>query len=169
MDDRVTGAVVLALVLLLALWVLLKGTRGTLSTRVAKELLDAIEGSAILLSDDSITIQKVVELTFMDASVRLTCVPDGKSATDLLMKEHFDMIIADVHMPASSGYEVCEYAKSLDPRTPVLLLVGAFEPFDETRYRNCGADEVLKKPFDSADLMTITGSLLKHREGDQRD
>ena len=81
--------------------------------------------------------------------------------------DRFDAAIVDVHMPEKDGYEVCELAKSLHANLPVLLLVGVFEPFDEDRYRQCGADEVLKKPFDSQDLLRIMERLLArppHRE-----
>jgi hypothetical protein len=66
-------------------------------------------------------------------------------------------------MPAPGGYELCARIKR-DPRTsrvPVVLLVGAFEPFDEAEARSCGADEVLTKPFQSIrDLVNKVGGLL---------
>ena len=142
--------------------------RKTLSRQAAKELQeaeDAIRDSAVLLVDDSVTIRKVVELIFMETSVRLTFASDGKFAMDLLRKEMFDVVIADVHMPMANGYDVCEYAKRLHPEIFRLLLVGAFESFSKERYRSCGADEVLKKPFDSTDLIRRIGTLLKeHKE-----
>ena len=126
-----------------------------------KEAQESITESSILLADDSVTIQKVVELTFANTPVRLVCESDGESAVNRLKNEKFDLIIADAVMPAANGYEVCEHAKTLYPKTPVILLVGAFENFDEALYESCGAEEVLKKPFDSADLLRVTGALLK--------
>lgn len=125
-----------------------------------KEPAAASAGALVLLADDSALIQKVVELTFNDTSFRLICASDGKSAMDLLEKEKFDMIIADVHLRGRNGYEICEHAKRLYPEIPVLLLAGAFEELNEEPYRSCGADEVLKKPFNSAELIRVTGSLL---------
>ena len=62
---------------------------------------------------------------------------------------HPDVILADVFMPVRSGYEVCEFVKG-DSRymhTPVVLLVGAFDPLDEREAQRVRADGVLKKPF----------------------
>ena len=107
----------------------------------------------ILLADDSMTIQKVVELTFMDQDFEVTAVSDGSSAVAALEQTKPDIVIADVHMPGADGYAVCRHSKAKSPGTPVLLLVGTFEQFDEQQATQAGADDHLKKPFDSQELL----------------
>ncbi|MEM6457456.1 MAG: response regulator, partial [Acidobacteriota bacterium] len=108
----------------------------------------------LLLADDSVTIQKVVELTFMDQDYEVVSVSDGDAALAKLGEGLTpDLVIADVHMPGTDGYTVCEQAKARFPSVPVLLMVGTFEAFDEQRAASCGADDHLKKPFDSQDLL----------------
>ncbi|HEX7198089.1 MAG TPA: response regulator, partial [Dongiaceae bacterium] len=107
----------------------------------------------ILLADDSVTIQKVIELTFMDDDFEVKAVGNGDEAIAYLAANPVDFVIADVHMPGANGYEVCRRAKELRPGIPVLLLVGTFEPFDESQARTCGASSYLKKPFDSQELL----------------
>ncbi len=119
----------------------------------------------ILLADDSVTIRKVVELTFMDESFDLISVGSGSEALDRLNSD-IDLVIADVHMPGADGYEVCEEVKKKSSATPVLLLVGTFESYDENRAAEAGADEHLKKPFDSQDLLSRVHSLLAKAEGE---
>ncbi|HEX5759424.1 MAG TPA: response regulator [Thermoanaerobaculia bacterium] len=114
----------------------------------------------ILLADDSVTIQKVIELTFMDEDYEVTAVGNGDEAVAALGRDNPDLVIADVHMPGANGYEVCRRAKEWRPEVPVLLLVGTFEPFDEARGRDAGADSFLKKPFDSQELLQLVGRLL---------
>lgn len=114
----------------------------------------------ILLADDSVTIQKVIELTFMDEDYEVTAVSNGDEAVNALSREAPDIVLADVHMPGANGYEVCRRAKELHPRVPVLLLVGTFEPFDEAKAREAGAESFLKKPFDSQELLQRVGDLL---------
>ena len=114
----------------------------------------------ILLADDSVTIQKVIELTFMDEDYEVRAVSNGDEAVALLHEVNPDFVIADVHMPGANGYEVCRRAKALRPDIPVLLLVGTFEPFDEGQARACGADSFLKKPFDSQELLQRVEELL---------
>src|SRR5215217_7401997 len=99
----------------------------------------------ILLADDSVTIQKVIELTFMDEDYEVTAVSNGDEAVALLDQLRPSFVIADVHMPGANGYQVCRRAKEVLPGVPVLLLVGTFEPFDEGQSRAVGADAFLKK------------------------
>ncbi len=113
----------------------------------------------ILLADDSVTIQKVVELTFMDQDYEVVAVSDGKAALAKLSELQPALLIADVHMPGADGYEVCRQSKEIYSGLPVLLLVGTFEPFDEQQAVACGADGHLKKPFDSQDLLAQVESL----------
>jgi CheY-like chemotaxis protein len=114
----------------------------------------------ILLADDSVTIQKVIELTFMDEDYEVRAVSNGDEAVRLLPELKPDFVIADVHMPGANGYEVCRRSKASRSDVPVLLLVGTFEPFDEAQARAVGADSHLKKPFDSQELLQRVEELL---------
>ena len=105
----------------------------------------------LLLADDSITIQKVVNLTFADEDVEVVSVSDGNSALDKLREDAPDIVLADVNMPGLTGYEICAQikARDFDDQIPVVLLVGSFEPFDEEEAERVGADGYLTKPFQS--------------------
>ena len=114
----------------------------------------------ILLADDSVTIQKVVELTFMDEDYEVVAVGNGDEAVRRLDDVDPDLVIADVHMPGANGFDLCRAAKERNPSTPVLLLVGTFEPFQEADAEAAGADGHLKKPFDSQELLRRVDELL---------
>jgi CheY-like chemotaxis protein len=118
----------------------------------------------LLLADDSPAIQKVVSLTFEDEGFRVVAVGSGGEALAHLEQDAPDIILADVHMPAPNGYELCARVKRDERlrRVPVLLLVGAFELFDEAEARRVGADGVLtKQPFQSIrELVSKVGGLL---------
>ena len=122
-----------------------------------------LTGRKLLLADDSLTIQKVVSLTFNDEGLEVTAVGGGAEALAELGRSLPDIVLADVFMPEPNGYALCERIKT-DERTrhiPVVLLVGTFEPFNEAEARRVGADEVLTKPFQSIrDLVNKVGGLL---------
>jgi CheY-like chemotaxis protein len=109
----------------------------------------------ILLADDSITIQKVVELTFSDGDYEVTAVNNGARAIAKLAEMRPDIILSDIIMPEKNGYEVCEYVKSHPEyrNIPVVLLTGTFEPFDPDRAEKAGCDAVVTKPFESQSLI----------------
>lgn len=117
----------------------------------------------LLLADDSITIQKVVNLTFADEGIDVVTVGDGNSAMEMLRDESPDIVLADVNMPGLTGYELCSEVKgrSFEDQVPVVLLVGSFEPFDEDEADRVGADGYLTKPFQSINqLVSMVGELL---------
>jgi len=119
----------------------------------------------ILVADDSLTIQKVVELTFTDSDYHLTCVSNGALALESVRKDPPDLILADVVMPEKNGYEICEEVKR-NPATaeiPVVLLAGTFEPFDRERAERLHCDAIVSKPFDSHQLFRQVESLLANR------
>lgn len=109
----------------------------------------------LLLADDSMTIQKVVNLTFADENIEVIAVGNGDAALEKFIEDTPDIVLADVNMPGANGYEICETIKQ-DERTkniPVILLVGSFEPFSEGRAKEVGADDFLTKPFQSIRLL----------------
>jgi CheY-like chemotaxis protein len=105
----------------------------------------------LLLADDSVTIQKVVNLTFADEGIEVISVGDGDSAMEKILETSPDLIMVDVNMPGLNGYEICEKLRNSETfrNTPVILLVGSFEPFDEEEAKRVGADDYLTKPFQS--------------------
>jgi CheY-like chemotaxis protein len=116
----------------------------------------------LLLADDSITIQRVIELTFAEEDVKVLAVGDGKHAIDRIQNERPDIVLADVAMPERDGYEVAAFVKG-NPQfahIPVLLLTGAFEPIDEHRARTVGCDGVLVKPFEPQMVINRVKDLL---------
>ena len=126
-----------------------------------------ITGRKLLLADDSIAIQKVIDLTFTDEGMEVTTVGDGQDALEKLNQFTPDVVLADIFMPGVDGYELCKFIKE-DERfrgVPVMLLVGSFEPFDEAEAKRAGADDVVTKPFQSIrDLVSRVGSLVSHED-----
>ena len=117
----------------------------------------------LLLADDSVTIRKVVEMSFVDAGVEVFSTAGGEAAMLKFIEVQPDIVLVDVEMPGPNGYQICEMIKQ-DPATrhiPVLLLVGSFEPFDQTEAERVEADGFLTKPFQSIhDLVARVNDLL---------
>ncbi|MEK6777949.1 MAG: response regulator [bacterium] len=112
-------------------------------------------GKKILLADDSVTIQKVVELTLADEDYDMTMVSDGAAALQKAQEIQPDLILADIVMPELNGYELCEKIRrnpSLS-HVPILLLCSTFETFDQARGTLVGADDHIIKPFESEELI----------------
>jgi CheY-like chemotaxis protein len=123
----------------------------------------------LLLADDSVTIQRVIELTFADEDIRVVAVSDGDQAIAAVDRNPPDIVLADVGMPGRTGYEVAQHIRST-PRLahiPVLLLTGAFEPVDQARAQQAGCDGVLAKPFEPQLVIGRVKELLARAGGGQ--
>lgn len=116
----------------------------------------------LLLADDSITIQKVIGITFANEDVTLSIADNGDSAFEMAQSDHPDLVMADILMPGRNGYELCEAIKrdAQLGNVPVLLLSGTFEPFDEEKAKAAGADGWIAKPFESQALIEKVQKLL---------
>jgi CheY-like chemotaxis protein len=119
-------------------------------------------GKKILLADDSITIQKVIELTFSDEDFEVVTVGNGRLAVEKVQDVRPDLVLCDIIMPEKDGYEVCDFIKKTPSlaHIPVLLLTGAFEPFDQDRANRVGCDGFLAKPFEPQTLIAKVKDLL---------
>jgi len=117
----------------------------------------------LLLADDSITIQKVIELTFADEKIDVVAVSDGEQAITRLVSEPFDIVLADIGMPVKDGFEVAAFVKGHADlaHIPVILLTGAFEPVDDVKASALGVAAVLAKPFEPQVLVSRVRDLLR--------
>jgi CheY-like chemotaxis protein len=117
----------------------------------------------MLLADDSITIQKVVELVLAEEGFEIKAVNNGEEALAAIETFQPDVVLADIEMPKMNGYQLCEKLKAhpLTKNVPVILLSGAFEPLDEELARHVKADSFVIKPFESQELISkINASLV---------
>jgi CheY-like chemotaxis protein len=112
-------------------------------------MVEVLVDYKILLADDSVTVQKIITLTFSDEGVEVLTVNSGDEAIKRLQHMRPALIMADVSIPGKDGYQICEFVKNHPEmkKTPVILLVPPFEPFDADRARKIGADHYITKPF----------------------
>lgn len=116
----------------------------------------------MLLADDSITIQKVVELVLAEEGFEIKAVNNGEEALAAIETFKPDVVLADIEMPKMNGYQLCEKLKAhpVTKNVPVILLSGAFEPLDEELARDVKADSFVIKPFESQELISKINAAL---------
>jgi CheY-like chemotaxis protein len=121
----------------------------------------------LLLADDSITIQRVIELTFSGEDVQVITASDGEEALSRIAAERPDIVLADIGMPKRSGYEVSAFVKGKPELShiPVLLIAGAFEPVDDAKAKEVQCDGVLVKPFEPQQVIARVRELIGGAKG----
>ncbi|MSO20859.1 MAG: response regulator [Acidobacteria bacterium] len=116
----------------------------------------------ILLADDSTHAQRMGVKILSAEGFEVVTVSNGKAAIDSFQKSTPDLVIADVFMPGRNGYEVCQHVKTTEElkHIPVLLIIGAMEPYDPDEGKKAGADGVITKPLESSALVTTVKGLI---------
>lgn len=125
----------------------------------------------LLVADESVTMQKMVRLAYAAEDAEIEAVFSGDAALDILYEFRPDVILAAVSLPGYSGYEVCELIRQ-DPEfatTPVILLTGAFDPFDDEEAARVEASGHLSKPFDTSEMIEMIEGLRPASAPDQHD
>ncbi|MDH3817991.1 MAG: response regulator [Myxococcales bacterium] len=109
----------------------------------------------ILIVEDSVTMRRVMEMTFAGEDAELLAVESGELALQHGRDFGPDVAFIDASLPGIDGYEVTRAMKS-DPQlagTSVILMASQHRPLDEARASEVGADGHILKPFDTQDAI----------------
>jgi CheY-like chemotaxis protein len=104
----------------------------------------------ILVADDSVTMRRIMELTFAGEDAAVVLVDSGDAAIARATQLVPDVIFADASM-ATDGYKVASAIRSTPglERTAVIVLASQKHPYDEARGKAAGVDDHVVKPFDT--------------------
>ena len=116
----------------------------------------------LLVADDSITVQRVIALTFANEQIRVVAVSDGTQAVERMKTLHPDIVLAGTVLPQVSGYDLAKHMRTIPGlrNVPVLLLAGAFETVDEQKLKESGANGILEKPVEPNNVIARVKELL---------
>jgi CheY-like chemotaxis protein len=106
----------------------------------------------LLAVDDSRTMRKVLGITFATDEFEAMVAESPQQALSQL--DHFrpDMVLLDVTLGETNGYDLCRQVKSRAPGTPVIILSSRQQPYDPVRGAEVQADDFIDKPFDTQQM-----------------
>ncbi|MDO6561927.1 ATP-binding protein [Amphritea sp. 1_MG-2023] len=129
----------------------------TTSATITEPVWQDSTGLHILLVEDVHINQQVVLGLLADTLHQVTIVSDGIKALELGKRQHFDLILMDMHLPGLSGLEVCGRLNN-DPdcinyHTRIIALTASVRPEDIHRYLEAGISSVIAKPVRKKQLL----------------
>lgn len=113
----------------------------------------------ILIAEDEEPIANLIGMNLRRAGYSCVWAPDGEKAADLMDKEKFDLLLLDVMLPGINGYELMEYARSLE--LPVIFLTALGSTENKVKGLKMGADDYLTKPFEIVELLARVEAVLR--------
>ncbi|GLY04172.1 MULTISPECIES: response regulator [Actinoplanes] len=125
----------------------------------------ALQPPTVLIADDDENIREIIEFRLQALGYRTLVADNGRTALELAINEHPQLVVMDVSMPGLDGLTFC-YELHSSPQTariPVIMISGRGRPGDMDLGRTVGAEEYLVKPFSMTDLINRVERLLRHR------
>ena len=116
--------------------------------------------STLLAIDDSVTMRKVLEITFASPDFRVVTANSPDAALQKLKSDRPDVVISDLSLEPMNGYDLCKAIKKALPGTPVLLLSSKQNAFDAAKGSAAQADDHMDKPFDTQQMIDKVKKLL---------
>ncbi|NWF69682.1 MAG: response regulator [Chloroflexi bacterium] len=120
----------------------------------------------VLVVDDQIPATVMLQRLFEHHGYRVKCAYDGPAALKSARELIPDLILLDVLMPGMSGFDVLETLRQ-DPATaiiPTIMITALDEPDNIARGLNLGADDYIRKPFHTRELLARAESKMKARK-----
>jgi CheY-like chemotaxis protein len=123
----------------------------------------------ILLADDSQQALRLGEQILAGQGIQVVSVTDGATALRRLPDVDPDVLIVDVFLPAKNGFELARFIKAQPEwkHIGIVFAAGMADEFDEQDAKNCGAEVVLRKPFEASALLGAVQPLLHRAEIDR--
>ncbi len=113
----------------------------------------------ILIVEDEEAIAHLIKMNLVKAGYQCELAFDGEEAADKIAEKSYDLILLDIMLPKLNGYEVLEYAKSVD--IPVIFLTAMGETQQKVKGLRMGAEDYIAKPFEIAELLARVETVLR--------
>lgn len=113
----------------------------------------------ILVAEDDEIIQNLIKINLEKAGYRVTVASDGEQAAKQMDERQFDLCIFDIMLPEIDGYELLEYAKTME--YPVIFITAMGTTNDKVKGLRAGADDYITKPFEIVEMLARVENVLR--------
>ena len=122
--------------------------------------------ASILVADDQAALTLAIQTRLTAEGYRVNTCGDGYQALAVARKEHPDLLILDVHMPAGSGFSVLERVRTIPEiaNMPVILITGDYSMETMQGAEQHGIEYLLQKPFTTQELLAYVRAVLNKEQ-----
>lgn len=113
----------------------------------------------ILVAEDDEIILNLIKINLKKVGYSVSTAGDGVEASKLMDEERFDLCLFDIMLPKIDGYELLEYAKSME--YPVIFITAMGTTDNKVRGLKAGADDYITKPFEIVEMLARVESVLR--------
>lgn len=113
----------------------------------------------ILVAEDDEIILNLIKINLKKVGYSVSTAGDGVEASKMMDEEQFDLCLFDIMLPKIDGYELLEYAKSME--YPVIFITAMGTTDNKVRGLKAGADYYITKPFEIVEMLARVESVLR--------
>jgi CheY-like chemotaxis protein len=124
--------------------------------------------SKILVIDDDVIVRKTIIRLLEDGGYKVLSAEDGLRGMAMFRSEQPDLVITDIIMPEQEGIQTITEIRKAKPDAKIIAISGSRRignPDFLKMARSLGAMDVVSKPFDADELLTIVENCLAGRAG----
>jgi two-component system OmpR family response regulator len=122
----------------------------------------------ILIVDDDAEIRQLLAAFLTDNGYRVTTAANGRKVRDTVAKGGIDLVVLDVMLPDSNGFDLCRSVRA-SSTTPIIMLTAKGGEVDRIIGLELGADDYLAKPFNPRELLARIKAVLRRVGGKSAD
>ncbi|HEU5414436.1 MAG TPA: response regulator [Candidatus Angelobacter sp.] len=139
------------------------GTQAVAQGAIPQEAIDVVQDEKIVvLVDDSISVRKFVGRMLEKAGYRVKLAADGLEALEIIAETRCDLVVTDLEMPRTNGYELLSHLRN-DPEkrgVPVMVVTSRAGAKHRERAMKEGASAFLTKPVQEDHFIAAVGRLI---------
>lgn len=113
----------------------------------------------ILIAEDEEPIANLIRMNLKKAGYVCECAYDGEAAANMMEDGHYDLLLLDIMLPKIDGYELLEYAKTLN--LPVIFITAMDSTDNKVKGLKMGAEDYIAKPFEIVELLARVETVLR--------
>ena len=115
----------------------------------------------VLVVEDDVKLNQIVCASLNAAGYAAHGCLNAKEAFDLLYVGGIDIIVSDIMMPGTDGFELVSHVRSIDKKIPILLMTARDDLASKQRGFRSGIDDYMVKPIDVDELLLRIEALLR--------
>lgn len=123
-------------------------------------------GERILIVEDERAVARGLEYGLESEGFRVLWAATGQQALSLARTEDPHLVVLDIRLPDTSGFDVCRQLRAEGKRQPILMLTARDEELDKVLGLELGADDYVVKPYSLRELVSRIRALLRRAYGE---
>lgn len=118
----------------------------------------------VLVVEDDAHIRRFISINLMNNEFIVHEAANGEAAMQSFTDHHPDVIILDIMLPDTDGFDICRRIREVDPTVIIVFLTARGQDLDKIKGLEIGADDYIVKPFNPLELVARIHAILRRTD-----